>query len=252
MTANPDSRTNESTDHAPTKLHTSWLRRSGRYLWAKWIRPIAPLLLVLGAVRGSLADWYDVPTGSMRPTIEVGDRILVNKLAFGLRVPLTQTWMATWSAPQRGDIVVLRAPDDGTILVKRVVGLPGDTVELRNNQLVINGRPLSYAGPTGFVSETDDAGRVLRQRVASETLAEHVHPVCITPEIAAMRSFAARTIPAGSYFVMGDSRDRSRDSRYFGCVPRARILGRSGRVAFSLDRDGWYLPRFNRFLHALP
>ncbi len=229
-----------------------WLARAGQYLWRQWLIPILPVLLVLGTVRGSLADWYDVPTGSMRPTIEIGDRILVNKLAFGLRIPFTSLWLATWGQPQRGEIVVFRAPDDGTVLVKRVVGLPGDTIELRNNQLRINGQTLAYSGPNDFIQEIAEDGRMLRQIVATESLAGHAHPVCLSPELPAMRSFATLKVPADSYFVMGDSRDRSRDSRYFGCVPRANVLGRSGRVAFSLDRDRWYLPRLKRFLHALP
>jgi signal peptidase I len=103
------------------------------------------LALVMFSIRSSLADWNDVPTGSMKPTILEGDRVFVNKLAYDLKVPFTTWHIAEWSNPQRGDIVVFFSPKDGTRLVKRVIGLPGDTVELLNEQLIINGQPVEYA-----------------------------------------------------------------------------------------------------------
>src|SRR5215469_2800555 len=120
------------------------LRSRARRWWRREIRPLLILAVVLCSIRSSLADWNDVPSGSMQPTILVGDRIFVNKLAYDLKVPFTTWHLAEWSNPQRGDIVVFFSPYDGTRLVKRVVGLPGDTVELRNDQLVINGKTLSY------------------------------------------------------------------------------------------------------------
>src|SRR6266542_2688963 len=119
-------------------------RSLARHYWRQEIRPLLLLLLVVCAVRSSLADWNDVPTGSMKPTILEGDRVWVNKLAYDLKVPFTTWRVAEWSNPQRGDIVVFFSPHDGQRLVKRVVGLPGDTIELRNNTLVINGRPAVY------------------------------------------------------------------------------------------------------------
>src|SRR6266481_8840380 len=95
-------------------------------------------------IRSSLADWNVVPSGSMQPTILVGDRVLVNKLAYDLKVPFTTWHVLEWANPRRGDIVVFYSPYDGKRLVKRVVGLPGDTVELRNNALVLNGQPVHY------------------------------------------------------------------------------------------------------------
>src|SRR5437667_11789572 len=102
------------------------------------------MALVLFAARSSFADWNKVPTGSMKPTILEGDRIFINKLAYDLKVPFTTWHIAEWSNPQRGDIVVFFSPHDGQRLVKRVIGLPGDTIELRNNALVINGDPVTY------------------------------------------------------------------------------------------------------------
>src|SRR5580698_7833354 len=117
-----------------------------RQYWRQEIRPLLILVVVLCSIRSSLADWNDVPSGSMNPTILEGDRIYVNKLAYDLKVPFTTWHLATWSNPQRGDIVVFYSPYDGKRLVKRVVGLLGDTVELRNDQLMINSRPVDY-GP---------------------------------------------------------------------------------------------------------
>src|SRR5271169_6582823 len=112
--------------------------------WCKEVRPFLILALVMFSLRSSLADWSDVPTGSMKPTILEGDRVFVNKLAYDLKVPFTTRHIAEWSNPQRGDIVVFFSPRDGQRLVKRVVGLPGDTIELRNNGLVLNGKPVEY------------------------------------------------------------------------------------------------------------
>src|ERR1044071_8852404 len=115
-----------------------------RKLWKEEILPLAILALVLFSIRSSLADWNDVPSGSMKPTILEGDRVFVNKLAYDLKVPFTTWHIVQWNNPQRGDIVVFYSPHDGKRLVKRVIGLPGDTLELRNNALVINGQTVEY------------------------------------------------------------------------------------------------------------
>src|SRR5580765_5741033 len=112
--------------------------------WREWIRSVLTTALVLFSCRSAVADWNDVPSGSMRPTILEGDRILVNKLAYDLKVPFTTWHIAEWSNPQRGDIAVFYSPHDGKRLVKRVIGLPGDTIELRDSALVINGEPVTY------------------------------------------------------------------------------------------------------------
>src|SRR5678815_2819478 len=120
------------------------LRKKMKHWWRKEIYPLLILALIVFSIRSSLADWNDVPTGSMKPTILEGDRVFVNKLAYDLKVPFTTLHIAEWSNPRRGDIVVFYSPHDGKRLVKRVVGLPGDTVELRNNTLIINGEAMEY------------------------------------------------------------------------------------------------------------
>ena len=125
-------------------MHATALRSRAHHWWRKEIRPLLILALVVFSIRSSLADWSDVPTGSMKPTILEGDRVFVNKLAYDLKVPFTTWHLAEWSNPQRGDIVVFFSPHDGKRLVKRVIGLPGDTLELRNDALVLNGQPVEY------------------------------------------------------------------------------------------------------------
>lgn len=213
----------------------------------KEVVPFLAVVVVLMTMRSSLADWYDVPTGSMRPTILEGDRILVNKLAYDLRCPFTNWRLASWNDPARGEIVIFPSPKDGTRLVKRVIGVPGDTIELRDNTLIINGRPCAYApidpGTLAQVPSAERAGHVF----ASEQLdAARSHAVTIKPGLPARRSFAPVTIPTGQYLMMGDNRDESADSRFFGLVPRESIVGRSSRIALSLDYSRWFLPRWSR------
>ena len=227
------------------------LRVAATSLWRQWIRPIAPIVLIALAVRGAVADWNDVPTGSMRPTILEGDRIFVNKLAYGLRIPLTNTWIAQWGQPERGEIVVLFSPKDGSRLVKRVIGVPGDVIEMRNNRLYISGQPLTYA-PASAAANGRLTDGTQRQLVATEMLGERPHPVMATPGILAPRTFGPVTVPAGCCFVMGDNRDCSADSRVFGFVSRELIVGRSARVVLSFDRDNWYCPRADRLWRELP
>jgi signal peptidase I len=228
------------------------VRTAGRYLWREWIRPVAPLVLVLMTLRGAVADWNDVPTGSMYPTIEIGDRVFVNKLAYGLRIPFTHAWIAQWGGPERGEIAVLTSPTEDKRLVKRVVGLPGDVIEMKDNVLVINGRPLEYAGVGTRTNADLVPGMVLRQTEALESLDAHRHSVLATPALQAHRTFGPLRVPEGQYFVMGDNRDMSADSRAIGFVPRRLLIGRSTHVVLSFDPERWYLPRLDRIWKELP
>jgi signal peptidase I len=232
-------------------MNMATLRSRVRRWWRQEIRPLLILALVLFSIRSSLADWNDVPSGSMQPTIFVGDRIFVNKLAYDLKVPFTTWHLAQWSDPQRGDIVVFYSPHDGTRLVKRVVGLPGDTVELRNDQLVINGNPVDYAPlPAEISAQLPEAERQ-SSIFATEQLSAHPHAVMAIPNIPARRTFGPVSVPEGHYFMMGDNRDNSFDSRYFGVVERKQIVGKAAAVVLSLDRNHYWLPRGQRFFTAL-
>ncbi|HSY17236.1 MAG TPA: signal peptidase I [Candidatus Acidoferrales bacterium] len=219
--------------------------------WRKEIRPLLILCAILFSIRSSLADWNDVPTGSMKPTILEGDRVFVNKLAYDLKVPFTTWHIAQWADPQRGDIVVFYSPKDGTRLVKRVIGLPGDTVELRNDQLILNGQPVDYAAAAATIPERLSGLEHDHGVFATEKLADHAHAVMGINGVQAMRSFAPVQVAAGHYFMMGDNRDNSFDSRYFGTVARDQIVGRTASVVVSLDKENYWMPRWGRTFSAL-
>src|SRR4051812_49838603 len=121
----------------------TWKEKSVRFL--RQARSFLFVVLVVLSFRSSIADWNDVPTGSMKPNILEGDRIFVNKLAYDLKVPFTTMHLATWDNPRRGDVVVFFSPDEGVRLVKRVIAVPGDTVELRDNELYLNGNRAEYS-----------------------------------------------------------------------------------------------------------
>jgi len=232
-------------------MNVAAVRSRLRRWWRQEIRPVLILALVLFSLRSSLADWNDVPSGSMQPTILVGDRILVNKLAYDLKVPFTTWHLAEWSNPRRGDIVVFYSPHDGTRLVKRVVGLPGDTVELRNEQLIINGNPIDYAPLRNALAEQLPAVERPGSQFATEKLPGHEHVVMAMPKLPAKRTFGPIQVPEGSYFMMGDNRDNSFDSRYFGVVERKQILGQATAVVLSLDHENYWLPRLERCFGSL-
>ena len=227
------------------------LRSGIRRWWQREIRPLLFLGLVIFSIRSSLADWNEVPTGSMKPTILEGDRVFINKLAYDLKVPFTTWHLAEWSNPQRGDVVVFYSPYDGTRLVKRVIGLPGDVIELRNEQLVIGGKPVDYAPLGAEISDQLPEAERRDSQFATEQLSAKPHAVMAIPNIAARRSFGPTRVPEGHYFMMGDNRDNSFDSRYFGMVERKRIIGKATGVVLSLNKEHYWLPRGQRFLRPL-
>jgi signal peptidase I len=187
----------------------------------------------------------------MKPTILECERVFVNKLAYDLKVPLTTWHLAAWGNPERGDIVVFYSPADQKRLVKRVIGLPGDVVEMRNNRLVINGESAEYF-PLDTHSATDlSADERKRDTFAVERLGSLDHPVMAIPSLPAKRSFGPVKIPEHSYLMLGDNRDNSADSRFFGFVERRRIVGKASAVVASFDPNNFYLPRWNRWLKKL-
>jgi signal peptidase I len=220
-------------------------------LWRRHLRPMLIIILVLLSFRSSVADWNDVPTQSMEPTILAGERIVVNRLAYGLKVPFTTWHLATWAQPKRGDLIVFYAPDDGKRMVKRVIGVGGDRIAMRGNRVLINGQALSLqpagAAPKGVDDLTDPPPHIF----ACERIGDDWHAVMGQPRRSAKRSFEELVVPADHVFVMGDNRDNSRDSRYWGFVERDEVLGRAFGIAFSLDRDEYYLPRWKRFFRSI-
>ncbi len=220
-------------------------------IWKEWRNTIFFIVFVLIPVKSSLADWNWVPTGSMNPTILQGDLIYVDKLAYDLRFPLTFYRLAKWSAPKRGDIVVCFSPEDETRLVKRIIAVPGDTIESKENTLFLNGQPAGYTKiDSGYLEYLSSK---LKERciLATENLDGFTHAVMSTPSIRAMRNFGPITVPPDNYFVMGDNRDSSKDSRHFGFVQRKAIVGKARGVILSFDITDKYQPRLKRVFASL-
>jgi signal peptidase I len=225
--------------------------RFARNLWSEWIRPMAAAAAIILPFKSAVADYNWVPTGSMKPTILEGDLVLVDKLAYDLRIPFTLTRLASWADPKPGDIVTFFSPKDGVRLVKRVIAGPGDTVEMRDEVLFLNGRRMDYSVPSDhpFRPEIyEDPHPVLAKEANA---AGRAHWVMALPSRSALRTFSPVTVPANRYFMMGDSRDNSFDSRYFGTIERKQIVGRTGRVLLSLDKNHRYVPRLERSLSRL-
>lgn len=203
--------------------------------------------------RSIIGDWNHVPSGSMRPTLLIGDRVVVNKAAFDLRVPFTFIRLFQHANPNRGDIITFESPKGGKLLIKRVVGIPGDRVELRNNSLWLNGVEASYRPLTQLeidalqLPDADKFGVFIETSMGHSRIMMREH-LRVRPR---NRSFRAVNVPAGKYLVLGDNRDNSGDYREVGLVDRASILGRAHSVAFSLDYDNYYIPRSGRRLQKL-
>ncbi|MCK7551203.1 signal peptidase I [Marinobacter goseongensis] len=181
-------------------------------------RSFFPVLAIVLVLRSFLVEPFQIPSGSMLPTLEVGDFILVNKYAYGLRLPVAGTKILDVDDPGRGDVVVFRYPEDGrTNYIKRVVGLPGDHVRYRGKELLINGEKVD----SRFVA------RLPPMELRRETLGENVHDIFLTLGRPAGSGEGEWTVPEGHYFVMGDNRDNSNDSRYWGTVPDEMIVGKA-------------------------
>lgn len=184
--------------------------------------PLLSLLAVLFTARSSLADHYTVPTGSMLPTVEPGDHVVVDKTAYALRLPLTHVELARLGEPARGDVVVLDEPGGGTVLLKRVVAVAGDEVRVEDGELWLNGCPV----PTESVGPFE----------AFERLGAQHH---IRLEHGGGPDFGPTVVPAGQVLVLGDNRGDSRDGRFFGFVPRESLLGRAERVVVRGGSPVW-------------
>ncbi|MEM9293074.1 MAG: signal peptidase I [Acidobacteriota bacterium] len=230
---------------------------SATAIWRDWIAPLVIILALVLSFRSALADWNDVPTGSMLPTIIEGDRIYVNKLAYSLRFPLSTVHLVSWDGPERGDIIVFLSPEDRKRLVKRVVGVPGDVIELQDNRLILNGEPVTYDHLDETIYHTETVERLERLNVLlwQEDLGDRNHAVALQPFPRASvlsDTFGPVEVPENEYFVMGDNRDVSRDSRFFGTVDRSLILGEATAVMFSNPpADPFYSMRGDRWFVSL-
>jgi signal peptidase I len=215
----------------------------------RWLRENKGFLMFLflfGVFRTAVADWNPIPSGSMRPTLLEGDVVFVNRLAFDLKVPLTDRIVTRLGEPRRGDVVTFSSPKDGTKLIKRLIAVPGDVVAMHDGRVSINGVTAQYA-MLGTLSEPIAEGIELTAQRFDEAVDGRHRTVQLIPARANARNFGPVTVPPDQFLMLGDSRDNSADSRYIGFVPRALLIGRAERVLVSADILGNWMPRTERF-----
>jgi signal peptidase I len=212
--------------------------------WVEYAKSFFPVILVVFFIRSFLVEPFKIPSGSMIPTLQVGDFILVNKFTYGIRLPIVNQKLVQINDPQRGDVMVFHYPEDPSKdYIKRVVGLPGDTVEYRNKRLRINGVEQAQQ-QDGDYNYVETGLNFVHTERRIETLGERKHAVLVNPELPTLHldsvaEFAGREncsydddmvrckVPDGHYFMLGDNRDNSRDSRYWGFVPDSQIVGKA-------------------------
>jgi signal peptidase I len=223
-------------------------------LVVEYARSFFPVILAVFLLRSFLVEPFKIPSGSMLPTLQIGDFILVNKYQYGVRLPVINKKIVELGTPQRGDVMVFRFPQDQRLdYIKRVIGVPGDVIEYREGKrLSINGQPVARQAVGEYAYESGGLNWVRGQQYR-ETLTAGVHTALVQPDMPpviehqVLGDFAFRencryedagfrcTVPAGHYFMMGDNRDASNDSRYWGFVPDQNIVGRAFFIWFNFD-----------------
>lgn len=212
--------------------------------WVEYSISFFPVILAVFVLRSFVIEPFKIPSGSMIPTLHVGDFIVVNRYAYGLRLPILNKKVIDIGEPQRGDVMVFHFPNDPSVdYIKRVIGLPGDEIVYRDKRLWVNGEQLARTAD-GDYNYVESGLRFVHTERYLEKLGEHEHAVLVNPEheqiyLGKVDDFPQRdqcsyseremrcVVPAGHYFMMGDNRDNSRDSRYWGFVPDEMIVGKA-------------------------
>jgi signal peptidase I len=212
--------------------------------WVEYAKSFFPVILIVFLLRSFVIEPFKIPSSSMRPTLNVGDFILVNRYTYGLRLPIVNKKFVEINQPQRGDVMVFHYPGDTSVdYIKRVVGVPGDVLVYRNKRLSINGKEqvLQSVGEYNYV---ESELRFVHTERYNEDLGGRTHAVLLNPDMPQVHlgnvenfpqyeqcSYSEQevrcTVPAGHYFMMGDNRDNSKDSRYWGFVPDELVVGKA-------------------------
>ena len=201
----------------------------------EYSRSFFPVLLFVLVVRSFVFEPFRIPSGSMMPTLLQGDFIFVKKYSYGLRLPVTETKIIETGEPERGDVVVFRLPSDPNInYIKRVIGLPGDSIVYENHRLTINGELVDLQKASDFSTQ---------EPVFVEKLGDNSHDILITAPRYRINE-GRYEVPDGHYFVMGDNRDNSKDSRFIGAIPESHLVGEAVRIWMHMD--GLSMPRWDR------
>ena len=220
-------------------------------LWLEYTAGFFPVICAVFVLRSFIVEPFKIPSGSMIPTLQIGDFILVNKFTYGIRLPVINQKLVELGTPQRGDVVVFRYPRDESIdYIKRVVALPGDTITYQDKRLSVNGQPLKYTGGEPYLDPENMRYAKLFEEFFPADLGGNKHGILNDPDRPAGSFPAERfpgfencqyqnagltcTVPAGHYFTMGDNRDNSADSRYWGFVPDKNIVGKAFFVWLNL------------------
>lgn len=228
------------------------LPESKEHWLIEYSKSFFPVILIVFLLRSFLVEPFKIPSGSMMPTLLVGDFILVNKYKYGIRLPVANIKIADVEQPQRGDVMVFRFPEDTSLdYIKRVIGLPGDKVTYLNKKLTINGVPVSTLEAEEY-SYTKSGLNFVSAKSYTEKLGAHTYRTLVQPDEPSVRmsqnlTFPNRancdyseagftcTVPPGHYFALGDNRDDSRDSRYWGFVPDENIVGKAFLIWLNFD-----------------
>lgn len=222
------------------------------------------LLLLIISVKSSVLDWNYVPTGSMRPTLADGDQIIINKLAYDITIPLTYHSLYKISDPKRGDIVVFDTEKQDVRMVKRVLATPGDKIRIKNNKVYINNIKLNYEDDytNNFIETTFKEMDLIENKIflknkenkkeieviyKKETINGIEHGIRLEKGNSHSVGLKSFVIPEDRYLMIGDNRNNSYDSRYWGLVERGEIVGKVNHVVFSLNQNNFLIPRLNRF-----